>query len=1126
MKRFLKKIIVIPTLILTIFGSVVFFSCKTKVGRLYTADLVCKVLKTTGLLDIQLLGWNGYNYFEKIIIKKSDRFEIILDKILIDLSNGLIKNKFKITIQTAKINSNSNDKISLNSLTKLKKIGILVNYIKCFKIKDSLQINTQNDSYIFQKMLFCENNKVIEVNARFIYKSNEFAFNGVFDTDFNKINLNVSNLNEYKCELVIFKNIDSEFQIYGKLTKYNKNILDLNLKYIYNNNNINILNLSGILNNDPFSLHGCIHIFDNRIVASINSLESVFDLNKFMLNKYKKIQACFEYEFLNSNKLIAYIKGDNENICNVDISIRDFIEINLDKIRPKFYIKKEQFAFNLDFVSLKLSKDFTKIFLNMKSGGLVLKSSLHKNTTWLIDDLLLNSAKLSVNKKNNKKINDVYFNQIFEVNVKDLTCINDLFCNFAAKLTGKCKAELGIADSGIYLVFKTDKGICYGNIEVFNTNFFGNLNDFKLDISKLKIANLNFNDIRASIVKDTFKITSLKGKNIKDLEINGTFKNTSEEFTLNINDLIFSKYGIKLTSSNLLINYSFDKNRLNIMSDLIKINNSGNLKINSEISDNYLVLDSDFKNLALQSFLASKRLYNLNVLVDTFINGRLNIKGKLDNLYGKFDININKNSNKILELLVESNKNDDGLTIGNLRYKFGIDSIVADFKLPMILNLIEKKFTNSHSNQIGVDMHISGNFQNMLLIPDSINIRGNCFANISISGNKLNPNIKANLKIKNGLYEQAGVIFPNINADIIANDIDKLKINKLEAKDSKGHIFQITGYGNLIFDKNVPDIDCHLYVNANNYNLINSENLNMSISGKATGTGLLSHLKIFGNLDVNAIYNTDSIFEEKDFSGLIIHDPQKRSKTLIYEKENYNGNSLFDFNLNLNCHNLKVTGSSMDSNFSGKLKFLTFDNELALDGLLKLKDGTLNFLTKKMRIRNGELLFKPKNKFVPLVTMTATETFRDFMLLIKIASNDNLGLTVDILSNPRYQLEQLLSRIIFGRPVQELKIAEAVKIQEAIKNVKHNDNNSLKFLEQISKLMSVSLSVEQNKLNTDQETYSLNAGTYITDKIYIGVKKDFEKDTTSGNVKINISPQFFVEGDTNGDFGITWFRRY
>ncbi len=648
--------------------------------------------------------------------------------------------------------------------------------------------------------------------------------------------------------------------------------------------------------------------------------------------------------------------------------------------------------------------------------------------------------------------------------------------------------------------------------------------DMSVNVDKIQFQNMVLENVDFNKNRSLIQINALaKNKTLK-LGISGNLLSNDDCYIYAINSFLFKqKDKAKPVVSKMAELRLWKKdNAIAVDIDNLKIG-QGVLNLHALHRVNDLIFNVKFAKVNLYNLLEIKKIFKYNISKKIYGFGQCDLHTKNGILLGNLILDLHANDKKVSQI---KSCFDENFFECKIRHEGGVDNFFADVKLPFYYSISDLKVHDSKTQKIFVDVSIKGALEKILLFDDNMTIKGNCVGNMIISGNKDNPKVDTNIKISQGLFEKDGVLFPNISIDLFSDDLNKIKIRKAIAIDSRGNKFTIYGGGSLVVDSGFPNIDCDMSMECKNFKIIDSVGLGVSITGKAIGSGRINKLNIKGNVDTNISYNIDEAFRQYNSQDFVkFHEVGNVAKDNKIA-ETIASLSPFVFDIDLNCKKLRVFGSAIDGVFSGKIKFLTFKGLLALDGMLSLKRGYINVAAKNINIKRGKLIFDKCNQFVPKVDILASSVFKNLLVFINVKSKDDLNMSIDISSTPQYSPEQILANIIFGRNMHDLKISEALRIKEAIKNITFK-NDSKSILDVLKKLTFLNIGIHQevNQSNR-QETYAVNAGTYVTDKIYVGVKKNFEKENANVNIRVNVSPQVFVEGTSGGEVGVSWIKRY
>lgn len=1125
----------------------------TEDGRNFICNSICGILEKTHGVELNVDNWNGKFTGEcnlkGVHLKVKDKNEVFIEELNLKNIHWFSEEKFDISIGNFKFEIFTKSQNKVESICEAYKMAvsyfaILQTYVNKIVLTGKGVIKNPDNEHVLEDLNY--RSVKSELNSK------KYALTFCLDKSksaFRKTKICEITFTENRNTKVIkFTNICDCFGE-AKLTQIDSNLCKIYIKL--NRNNSELLDLCGIYSlkqkgGKILNCHGNVLkeaiCFDikmsnkkkkiNLEIFNVKSDKLSEALKTFTKSNLKDFGLCFECDEHLYDVFFVYIKDfraslENQyekNFAKFEIKSGKDVEIISEGIEGKFLLKYKEIPYTLDNLYLKIHNDFSKAELKAKSGSTRLSSNMSlQNSALYLDSLLIKNSSFEI--KNLDRIN--VFNQKaakeFEISCEDVACTSDFLGVSKQDLQGKCTLNLKILNSKLDVILKSEAGINYKSTTVFNTKVSFSDGDSEGQIEKIKLGNAELQNIDFNYKKGRISATT-KPNGKEDFRFEGLFRQENSWYLGKFNKVCLKS--LNISSDNFLLMYEPSKNVLKLNSTAIKLAENGSIMLDVLMQNDNLSLKADFKNIALNKLVKLKNLKKNKLFDGLTASGTCNLHGSLSNLTGAFDLEIFKNQTN--NIWSSKGKLADSYFSCSLTYKDNGNYILGNIKLPKVISLKDFKLADSVRKDVFIDIKTSVDLQKILLLPDDMTIKGKCVSEILIKGHKNSPMIRANLKISEGFFEGAGVVFPNIDAELFSDDLNKVHIKILEAKDSGGNKFSITGSGKVVFNDDIPNFDCDIKFKTENYRLMNANTLNAIVTGTGTGTGLLGDLNVKGHLDTKITYSVP--IDNGNFSlyeNIIVHDSKKHFVPKKTENLEKSYKPLFNFDVDLNCKNLEVIGDSIESNFSGKAKLITFNERLSLDGLLKLKHGSLSFINKRLSIRKGSLKFKKENGLIPEVDILAQNNFKDLMLFVKIVSDENLKPKIDIFSNPKHRMDQILSKVLFGRPSQELRLFEGTKIQEAVKNIQRQSNDAFSILDQIKKLMFIDVSLEQDiSESTRKESYSLKAGTYVNDKIYIGVKKNLEKENTSCNVKIDLSPQVSLEGDSNGNVGISWFRRY
>lgn len=605
------------------------------------------------------------------------------------------------------------------------------------------------------------------------------------------------------------------------------------------------------------------------------------------------------------------------------------------------------------------------------------------------------------------------------------------------------------------------------------------------------------------------------------ITIDGTTKLINDDINITLNNLVYDFPKHKITAHNSKISYI--NNNISAILDHIVCNDGFG----------YVSYSNDSTNAAL-----SIKLTNFPFLYSIFTDKKkyekfnmiANLSCKDDIFVGKITSSIKDISQKKSQIECNYDLTKDGINGKLLLYGGEKQYITLSGNIPLVFSKSFEIKTLSNK-KIQCKFCADCELIKFLPLPDGIIVKGILKSDINISGTISKPLFFGQINLYNLLIQSDCMVLQNGEAKIKLNN-SKAEIEQAIFIDRKKHSLKITGKADIIFKKNIPIIDLNLVGIFNKFLLFDSDELKIEILGNVNMTGPIYKPLLSGILNIpyakfdTSIKNSDIepskidvIYVAKNGINKKINNIQKNTETPQ--------DSILNYDLILNCKDVRIVGTTLNSNFYGQLHLLSNSELPALEGNLKLKKGWIQVFSNKIPMRKGEIVFTKNNFFLPAVNLFCSRQFGDMFLYINMQYKPSGAFDFQISSSPVYQLDSIISKMLFKKTSSELHPIEAAQLAHAVAAL-NQKNYIFSFLEKIKALtLFDTFSVRQNGHNIDEQSISttISASKYINEKLSLGIEKDSDANA-SANVQIEISPNISVRGNTKGEFGINWRKRF
>ncbi|MDR2459623.1 MAG: translocation/assembly module TamB [Deltaproteobacteria bacterium] len=451
------------------------------------------------------------------------------------------------------------------------------------------------------------------------------------------------------------------------------------------------------------------------------------------------------------------------------------------------------------------------------------------------------------------------------------------------------------------------------------------------------------------------------------------------------------------------------------------------------------------------------------------------------------------------------------------------EPITLNYELPM---LPQGDFVSLDMHgPIQLDLDWLGNSQSIfyLLGLSDHNLTGNMEVDVSVRGSLNNFIPKADIYLANGLYEDQ-VLGISLNKINLALDLDEgVETAKILMEASDGSSGTIALEGMIAPFTSPPTVNARAQVR--HLAPLHRDDLNLIISGLMSITGDLRSPKI----SARTMIETAELNISGSFGGPSI-------KTLTISTETVEKRPGPDLDLEIDIpKSAFVRGRGLDSEWMGNIKILGNTSSPTISGYLKPVRGYFTFLGKDFSFTGGEITFRNLKKLNPGLDIELTHSVPNLTAIMKIQGTLNTP-RISFQSTPPYPEDEVLSQVLFSKKASELSRLEAIQLANNIRELAGVGSNMPNPLVTMREALGLSvlrvgeasgsndrllsgnsfrdnLDLDGNNENEEESTSpTIEAGKYISDKIYVGVEQNLVDNTTGVKVEVELTPSLNLVG--------------
>lgn len=218
-----------------------------------------------------------------------------------------------------------------------------------------------------------------------------------------------------------------------------------------------------------------------------------------------------------------------------------------------------------------------------------------------------------------------------------------------------------------------------------------------------------------------------------------------------------------------------------------------------------------------------------------------------------------------------------------------------------------------------------------------------------------------------------------------------------------------------------------------------------------------------------------------------------------------------------------VRGWGLDAEFGGTISVNGHLNDPQVNGTFSSIRGRFEEFGKRFTIDHADLRFQgsvPPSPYLDIKAVINADGTEAAVLLTGSAAKPEIGFS----SVPSLPKDEVLSRILFGRDMRKLSPFEAIQLADTLRRFSGEGGSS-----GFNPLSAFRNAIGLDDFRVDQDDSgqtTVGAGKYISDKVYVELKKGSGDDTGAASVNIDVTRNIKLQseiGQSRGaGGGVSW----
>ena len=232
--------------------------------------------------------------------------------------------------------------------------------------------------------------------------------------------------------------------------------------------------------------------------------------------------------------------------------------------------------------------------------------------------------------------------------------------------------------------------------------------------------------------------------------------------------------------------------------------------------------------------------------------------------------------------------------------------------------------------------------------------------------------------------------------------------------------------------------------------------------------------------------------------------------------------------LNLDFPNrLYVRGRGLQSEWGGSLTLQGTATKPVIAGTLKSRRGRFAFFGQNLRLAESTIVFDGSTPPSPRLDVRAVRERADIVATLRLAGPLTTP-AISMSSVPDYPMEEILTRVLFGKQVSSISPVQALTMARAAYALE-SGGSAFDFMGLARKV----LPVDQLDVREDENpegVAEVSAGKYLSDRVFLQGETAIGRSESRLLLEVEVTPRVSVESDVGSDLrrgiGVNWKRDF
>ncbi|MEE3626572.1 translocation/assembly module TamB domain-containing protein [Nitrospirillum sp. BR 11752] len=389
---------------------------------------------------------------------------------------------------------------------------------------------------------------------------------------------------------------------------------------------------------------------------------------------------------------------------------------------------------------------------------------------------------------------------------------------------------------------------------------------------------------------------------------------------------------------------------------------------------------------------------------------------------------------------------------------------------------------------------------------------GKVSVDLAVAGTVADPKVTGAVDLMDAKYENGGTgtqIF-GLNAHLVG-DARGLAIEKFHGSTADGGAVDLSGRINLgdpNAQEKAPILDLH--VTTDNARLLRTDPITAWVDSDLTLKGLMNKPDLAGTVRLRETWVGLPDKPPADVADLPVRYVNGRPRQPQAQMAAAGGGLLIHLKVDITARNrIYVQGRGLTAEFAADMQARGTSADPQLTGRVYLVKGDFSAQGQTFTLTKSDITFTGDSD--PLLDVSASSTKADFTAILNITGRLSKP-TVALTSDPPRPQDEVLSRLLFDRPISQISALEALQLAQGVAQLSGVLGTGPGIMDNVKRSLGVDRLEFSSAAVGSSAFGTVTAGRYINSRTYIGVSQSVGGTGTNVTLEYALTSRLRLNG--------------